>query len=56
MSKKEILNKIVLELLGEDLLNVSDCKSEENLIQEVEKILEKNLEDYSLVLTNGILN
>lgn len=56
MSKKEIINKIVIELLSEDLLNVNDSKSEEILIQEVTEIVEKKLQDYSLVLTSGIIN
>lgn len=56
MNKKEIINKIVIELLSEDLLNVNDSKSEEILIQEVTEIVEKKLQDYSLVLTSGIIN
>lgn len=56
MNKKEILKKIVQELLDEDLLDVNNFTNVESCFQEVEKILEKNLEDYSLVLTSGILN
>ena len=56
MNKKEILKKIVQELLDEDLLDANNFTNVESCLQEAEKILEKNLEDYSLVLTNGILN
>ena len=56
MTKQEVCNQIVEDMLDAGILNEVDFPNIILLKKEVEQILKKHLEDYVLVYKVGILN
>lgn len=55
MTKQEVCNQIVEDMLDAGMLNEVDFPNITLLQQEVEQMLKKHLEDYALVYKVGIL-
>ena len=55
MTKQEVCNQIVEDMLDAGILNEVDFPSITFLKKEVEQMLKKHLEDYALVYKIGIL-
>ena len=55
MTKQEVCNQIVEDMLDAGMLNEVDFPNITLLKKEVEEILKKHLEDYALVYKVGIL-
>ena len=55
MTKQEVCNQIVEDMLDAGMLNEIDFPNVTLLQKEVEQMLKKHLEDYALVYKVGIL-
>ena len=55
MTKQEFITKMVQSLLSEELLNVADASNVEALTTDVTAIISRQLEDFTLMYSNGIL-
>ena len=55
MTKQEVCNQIVEDMLDAGMLNEVDFPNVTLLQKEVEQMLKKHLEDYALVYKVGIL-
>ena len=56
MTKQEVCTKVFMALLDEELLNEADAYDITNLQIDVECVISRVLEDYTLVYTTGIIN
>lgn len=56
MTKQEVYTKVFKALLDEELLNEADAYDMTNLQIDVERVVGRILEDYTLVYTAGIIN
>lgn len=56
MTKQELVVKMVRELLAEELLNVSYASNVETLTKDVTAVIDRQLEDFTLISSNGILS
>ena len=56
MTKQELITEMVQSLLTEELLNVADASNVEALTADVTAILSRQLEDFTLIYSNGILS
>lgn len=56
MKKQELYIKVFKALLDEELLNEADAYDITNLQIDVERVVSKVLEDYTLVYTAGIIS
>ncbi|HKM22179.1 MAG TPA: hypothetical protein VJZ01_09075 [Lachnospiraceae bacterium] len=56
MTKQEVCTKVFKALLDEELLNEADAYDITNLQIDVECVISRVLEDYTLVYTTGIIN
>ena len=56
MTKQEFITKMVQSLLSEELLNVADASNVEALTTDVTAIISRQLEDFTLMYSNGILS
>lgn len=55
MTKQELITKMVQSMLSEELLNVADASNVEALKTDVTAIISRQLEDFTLMYSNGIL-
>lgn len=55
MTKQEFITKMLQSLLSEELLNVADASNVEALTTDVTAIISRQLEDFTLMYSNGIL-
>ncbi|SHJ72177.1 hypothetical protein [Hespellia stercorisuis] len=56
MTKQEVCTKVFKALLDEELLNEADAYDIANLQIDVERVISRVLEDYTLVYTTGIIS
>lgn len=56
MTKQEVCTKVFKALLDEELLNEADAYDITNLQIDVECVISRVLEDYTLVCTTGIIS
>lgn len=56
MKKQELYTQIFKELLQEELLNEADAYDIPSLQKDVERIISRNLEDFTLVYQTGIIS
>ena len=56
MTKQEVCTKVFKALLDEELLNEADAYDITNLQIDVECVISRVLEDYTLVYTTGIIS
>lgn len=56
MTKQEVYTKVFKALLDEELLNEADAYDITNLQIDVERVVSRVLEDYTLVYTAGIIS
>lgn len=56
MKKQEVYTKVFKALLDEELLNEADAYDITNLQIDVERVVSRVLEDYTLVYTTGIIS
>ena len=55
MTKQELITEMVQNLLLTELLNVADASNVEALTTDVTAIISRQLEDFTLMYSNGIL-
>ena len=55
MTKQELITEMVQNLLLTELLNVADASNVEALTTDVTAIISRQLEDFTLIYSNGIL-
>lgn len=56
MTKQELITEMVQNLLLTELLNVADASNVEALTTDVTAIISRQLEDFTLMYSNGILS
>ena len=56
MTKQEVCTKVFKALLDEELLNEANAYDITNLQIDVEHVIRRVLEDYTLVYTTGIIS
>ena len=56
MTKQELITEMVQNLLLTELLNVADASNVEALTTDVTAIISRQLEDFNLMYSNGILS
>ncbi|MDD3138896.1 MAG: hypothetical protein PHX08_07990 [Lachnospiraceae bacterium] len=56
MTKQEVCTKVFKALLDEELLNEADAYDITNLQIDVERVIGRVLEDYTLAYTTGIIS